>query len=220
MALAAFVRGMLREAHSTTVRLMAGLLMRTLRIWPCSISANTGATGKIVAPMPAMIADFRIAIELISMTLPITSPAARAMASMRGRTPCCRPGRISVVFSACCSATVSLSVNQTASWGQMNRTSSSDRWVVENGVSWPSSNSTARLTRPLFSCSARLPVSSSVNCSVMSGYCSRAAVSKGRARAPEMLCGRPMVTLPDGRADWVTAERASATCFRMACAWS
>ena len=106
---------MLRDAHNTTVRLMAGLLMRTLRIWPSSISGKTGATGRIVAPMPAMMADFRMAIELISMTLPITSPAARAMASMRGRTPCCKPGKMSVVFRACCSVTVSLSVNHTAS---------------------------------------------------------------------------------------------------------
>ena len=36
-----------------------------------------------------------------------------------------------------------------------------------------------------------------------------------------MLCGSPSVTLPDGRSvDCATAERASATCLRMACACS
>jgi hypothetical protein len=61
---------MLREPHSTTVREIDGLWMRWARRAPRCNSSRTGADGRMVAPMSASRADLRMAMELISITLP------------------------------------------------------------------------------------------------------------------------------------------------------
>ena len=71
---AALVKGIFFDEHKTTVRDNVTSLIGLARISPRSISASIGDIGNIVAPISASSADFKIAIDVMSITCAVLNP--------------------------------------------------------------------------------------------------------------------------------------------------
>ena len=83
-------------------------------------------------------------MELISITFSMLSPAWRVTASMRGRTPCCRPGRIRVECAGPQQGQLRFVLNnRIVGAADEAHFFLHQRGAEANGVNWPSSNSTA-----------------------------------------------------------------------------